>query len=99
MGGSGMVGANLVPRLLREGFETAILVRPGSNLIRLGESQDSVRKIVGDVTSASSVHAAFTQVEPDVVFHLASTPFNPPTTSAEQHVSVNVTGTVNLLEV
>ena len=38
------------------------------------------------------------QANPEVVFHLASTPFNPPTISSQTHLETIVQGTMNLVE-
>lgn len=97
-GGTGMIGAALTRRLLAEGDEVTLLVRPSSNRLRLLDLEASVRWAAGDIRDAASVQSAVQSARPEVVYHLASTPFNPPTISAQTHLDTIVTGTLNLLE-
>ncbi|WP_216897192.1 NAD-dependent epimerase/dehydratase family protein [Nocardia alni] len=69
-GASGFLGGALVRRLVREGDEVAILVRPSSDLSDLREVIDRVRVITGDLGDESSLERAATGV--DVVFHSAA---------------------------
>jgi nucleoside-diphosphate-sugar epimerase len=60
--------------------------------------QNQIRILFADITDAKAVRDALFQVKPETVFHLASTPFNPGTFSAEVHFQVNVLGTLHVLE-
>jgi len=93
-----MIGAALTRRLLAEGDDVTLLVRPSSNRLRLQDVETSVRWASGDIRDAASVQSAVQSARPEVIYHLASTPFNPPTISAQTHLETIVTGTVNLLE-
>lgn len=98
-GATGMVGANLVHRLVREGATPTVLTRPGSVLDRLAPVADRIRLVAGDLTLADSVAACVRKVRPDVVFHLATTPFSPPgAVPPEAHFAVNALGTQLLLQ-
>ncbi len=97
-GGTGMIGANLIHRLVADGYSVAALARPTASLLRLQRVQSQITIHPGDLTDAQGVKDVVAKVVPDVVFHLASTPFNPPTIPTEDHLQVNVHGIVNLLE-
>jgi len=95
-GGTGHVGACLCRRLLTGGDRVAVLSRPGADRSRLS-GVDGIAILNGSLTEARSVAAAVDAAAPDVVFHLAGTPFNPPTHSLADHVQVNVNGAANLV--
>lgn len=97
-GGAGMIGANLVRRLIAHGCRPGLLVRASSSRLRLAGIEGAVDIVEADLTDASAVSEAVRAVRPDVVFHLASTFFNPPTLSAETHLRANALGTLALLE-
>jgi nucleoside-diphosphate-sugar epimerase len=97
-GGTGMVGANLVYRLVKDGHQVFVLTRPSSNRFRFQALEEQVQILFADITDATAVHNIMFQVKPEIVFHVASTPFNPDTFSAEAHFRVNVLGTLHLLE-
>ena len=97
-GGTGMIGANLSRRLLAEGYRVCLLVRTGANLIRLQGLGERLELVEADLTDAPAVKAALDKTRPQIVFHLASTRFNPPTIRPEEHFKVNVLGTLHLLE-
>jgi len=97
-GGAGMVGAALAGRLVRDGHEVWLLLREGSNRIRLQALEGRVRVVHGDVRDSVSVQAAVERSDPGVVYHLASTPFNPPIASHRAHIETIVMGMLNVLE-
>lgn len=93
-----MIGANLAHRLVGDGFHVCLLTRPGSNRIRLQSIEPYLQVLEADITDRAAVRTAVRQAEPEIVFHLASTSFNPPTSCAETHFQVNVLGTLHLAE-
>lgn len=97
-GGAGFIGAALVRRLVAEGDEVTLLVRDGSNRSRLQGLEERIHYCRGDVRDEASVKTAVRQARPDAAFHLASTPFNPPTISSQTHLDTIVKGTMNLVE-
>ncbi len=97
-GGTGMIGAALVRRLVGEGREVFVLARPSANRLRLQSIEAQVTWLAGDIRDAESVRRAVRQAAPAVVYHLASTPFNPPTITAATHLETIVSGTANLLD-
>ncbi|HEX7814978.1 NAD(P)-dependent oxidoreductase [Dyella sp.] len=86
-GGTGLVGARLLPRLVAAGFDCRALVRPGK-FVPAG-----VTAVEGDILDPSSLKAAMQGVE--TIVHLAAVLR---TQEAEQIWKVNVDGTRNLIE-
>ena len=98
-GATGMVGANLVRRLVAEGHEVSVLVRPTSHPQRLEGLEDRLRVLVGDLVDAEAVSRIVRAEHPDVVFHLASTIWGRvPEGQSAAHVGVNILGTCHLLD-
>ena len=67
-GGGGIVGANLVRELLRDGWEVRALVRPGRTYRALAGL--AVDVVAGDVLNPASLRTAAAEV--DVIFHAAA---------------------------
>lgn len=97
-GGAGFIGSALVRRLITDGDNVTLLSREGSNRIRLQGLEERIGWCAGDIRDAGAVTAAVRGTNPDVVFHLAGTPFNPPTISSQTHLETIVQGTMNLVE-
>src|SRR5262249_23428316 len=97
-GGTGMLGANLIRRLLADRCHVSLLTRPGSNRTRLQNVDQYLEFRDVDARDEDAVRRPVPRAAPAIVFHLASTPFNPPTFSPEQHFRVNGLGTLHLLE-
>jgi dolichol-phosphate mannosyltransferase len=95
-GGAGFVGASLARRLLEDGEDVAILVRPGSSLWRL--EGVAVRRHEADLRDAATVAAALAAARPEWIFHLASHGSHAWETDARSILESNVVGTLNLLE-
>jgi nucleoside-diphosphate-sugar epimerase len=95
-GAAGMIGANLVRRLLEDGASVWAMVRPGGDRSRL-EDLPALRLVEADVRDAEAVRAAVDAAQPAVVFHLASTLWARGATPST-HVAVNIGGTSNVLE-
>ncbi len=94
-GAGGFIGRHLVDRLLRDGAAVRVLVRDGG---RRGDWPSSVEVAVGDVRDTHAMKIAAAGVE--AVFHLASN-VHSMTEVVEDHMahhSVNVEGTLNVLE-
>lgn len=96
-GGSGMIGAHLARRLVAGGHRVAVLARRAETPPRLADLAGRLEILAADLTDRAAVRAAVARAAPEAVFHLASTPFNPPPTST-RHLDVNVLGTDHLLD-
>lgn len=92
-GAAGLVGGNLVRRLVGQGFEVGALLIPGSNTAAFDDLP--VHKLSGDVLDPQSMDQATKGA--DYVFHLAAMVtmwrYN-----AGRVRDVNVTGTINVIE-
>lgn len=94
-----MIGASLIPRLLAEGHDVTVLSRPGSaNRERLDPVARDITIAEVELTDPRGVRRIVQETAPEVVFHMATTPFNPPDIAAQEHMTVNVAGTANVLE-
>jgi UDP-glucose 4-epimerase len=88
-GSSGFIGSNLVKRLSKEGYEVAGFSR--------SPSKAGIPFIVGDVRDTEAVKKACKDV--DLIFHMATQKFVPqPLKDSMNHASVNILGTLNLLQ-
>lgn len=97
-GGTGMIGANLVRRLIAMGTRPYVLVRDPARCHRLDAMRGCVEFLQGDIADAQSVNRAMHAAQPSLVFHLASSYFNPPTLSAADHMTINALGMLHLCD-
>ena len=70
-GATGFVGSHLIRRLIKEGWETHIITRPSSNLTQLEYVRSKIIVHQHDGTTNSMINIV-KEVEPNIVFHLAS---------------------------
>ncbi len=98
-GGTGFIGANLVRRLLADGFEVHIIARPESDLWRLSGVADRVTLHRVNLLDGAGVVGVLQAVKPATLFHLAMPGGHPATFGARvQATQVAVVGTLHLLE-
>ena len=97
-GGSGFIGANLVSRLLSEGHETHLLVRPAHETWRLQELADALHIHTVDLDDREGVSRAVAEAKPDWVFHLAAYGAYSSQTGFERMVATNLLGCAALLD-
>ncbi|MFN7925455.1 MAG: NAD-dependent epimerase/dehydratase family protein [Bryobacteraceae bacterium] len=90
-GGSGFIGSALVRRLAGEGHGVTLLVSPWFDESRLAD-------LAGAYRVFRDPDAAVAFADPDVIYHLASTPFHPASRRAHEHYDAIVTRTVALLD-
>jgi CDP-glucose 4,6-dehydratase len=101
-GHTGFKGTWLVRTLLLAGAEvTGYSLDPPTNpsLFALTETEKDINSIVGDVRDGEHLQKVFADYQPEIVIHLAAQPivresYQDPVTT----YSINVMGTVNLLE-
>jgi len=96
-GGTGFVGANLARRLLRDGHELHLLVRPNCQPWRLEEIRADLRLHELHLHDAEAVARALSEIRPDWVFHLAVHGAYSWQTDWEQMVRTNIHGTMSLV--
>ena len=94
-GGTGRIGANLVPRLLEAGHSIRSFVYPGdASRARKLDAYAGVDTIFGDLRNPADVGEAVAGV--DAIYHLAAA-FGGPFDNRD-YLHINALGTLNLLE-
>lgn len=95
-GGTGFVGANLSRRLLRDGHEVHLLVRPGYADWRIRDIAADVAIHVLNLDVASDIEALLLKLSPNWVFHLAAHGAYSFQSDVPEMVRTNYLCTVNL---
>jgi nucleoside-diphosphate-sugar epimerase len=97
-GATGFVGANLARRLLAEGREVHLLVRPQYTAWRIREIERDVRLHVVDLEDTDSLARVVGSIRAESIFHLAA--YGAYASQADIHrmVATNITGTINLVQ-
>ena len=96
-GATGFVGANLARRLLGEGHEVHLLVRPNYTAWRIEEIRQDVRLHELRLHEADAVTRVVSEIRPEWIFHLAAHGAYSWQTDLEQMVLTNIRGTINLV--
>jgi nucleoside-diphosphate-sugar epimerase len=97
-GASGFVGANLVRRLLKDGHETHLLLRPSHQSWRIEEIAGDVQAHEADIADVDGVRRVITTVKPHWVFHLAAFGAYPNQTGFERMLATNIKGCAALVD-
>ncbi|HEY9777989.1 MAG TPA: NAD(P)-dependent oxidoreductase [Planktothrix sp.] len=97
-GANGFIGANLTRRMLQEGMDVHLIVRPGYSDWRLRDITANAAVHELHLHDADSVRACVREARPQWVFHLAAHGAYSWQTDAEQMLKTNLLGTVNLSE-
>lgn len=97
-GGTGFIGTNLARRLLKEGHDLHLLVRPNYKPWRLEEIKNDVHLHVVDLANTVGLNSVVEQIRPDWIFHLAVYGAYPFQSDVRQMVQTNIIGTINLIE-
>ena len=96
-GATGFIGSCLARRLISEGIETHIFVRPSSNLWRIEDLADKLHSHACDLLDEPSVLGLVKEIEPDVVYHMATNGAYSWQDDADSIIRTNFYGTWNLL--
>ena len=97
-GGTGFIGSSIARRLLRDGHEVHLLVRPGYSCWRIEAIRSDVVLHELDMTDLDSLTRSIGQIRPDWVFHMATHGAYSWQTDLTKTVSTNAVGTFNLVE-
>jgi len=96
-GANGFVGANLARRLLREGHEVHLLLRPGCDRWRVDDLRNDVTIHEVDLRDDLQVSRAIEAIRPEIIFHLAAYGAYASQTDVPRMIQTNIIGTANLL--
>ena len=69
-GATGFLGSHLVERLVDDGADVAVLVRPTTDPWRISRCLEQITPIPGDLTKLDECSGEIARFAPDVVFHL-----------------------------
>jgi UDP-glucose 4-epimerase len=97
-GAAGFIGACLARRLLREGHEVTLLVRPFSDTWRIDPLREHCRVLEADLADPDAIGRVTPGLEPDWVFNLAAHGAYSWQTDMPRMMAVNLGGTFNLLQ-
>ena len=97
-GGTGFVGANLARRLLRDGHEVHLLVRPDHHSWRIDSIKPDLRLHTASITDTEALTRAVRAARPDWVFHLAAYGAYPNQQDTKRMFDTNVLGTTRLID-
>ena len=97
-GGTGFVGSNLARFFLSKGFEVATTVRESSNLWRIAEISDRIRKFKIDLNDSGMVLNLLETVQPSVIIHTAAYGGYHFESNFNSIINTNFNATVNLVE-
>ena len=95
-GACGFIGAVLARRLVEDGHDVHLLVKPGTDAWRL-EGLEASRHSV-DLADREALRETLRDTRPDWIFHLAAHGAYPSQTEWQRMVAVNVVGTMNLVD-
>lgn len=97
-GATGFIGANLVRRLLKEGFEVHITTRKSSNKWRIDDVLSDVVDHELDLSDAEAVKNLISRMKPDIIFNLAIYGGYPAQSDTQKIIETNFIGAVNLID-
>lgn len=97
-GATGFIGACLARRLVAQGHEVHLLVRPEHQMWRIAEIRDDVRLHEVSLEDSDRVTAAVHSIRPRWVFHLAAYGAYSWQADLARMLQTNVLGTMNLLQ-
>lgn len=97
---NGFAGSHLADLLVKEGkYEVYGLIKTNARLNFIKDILAKITLVDGDVTDAFSMKKVLTQINPDMIYHLAALSWvGPSWDMPAAYMTVNAIGTINLLE-
>lgn len=97
-GSTGFVGANLVRRLINEGYEVHILTRKNSDTWRIKDILPQLTNHTGDLTNFERLKKIAEDVNPELILHLATASvFGGKHLPDKNVIAANFSGTLNMI--
>ncbi len=96
-GGAGFIGANLVRRLLSEGYATHVFERPETGLWRIKDITNDVVVHYGDIGDYAWAKLELAAIKPDVIIHCAQYGGYPFQKDVDVVFGVNTLAAINFL--
>ncbi len=97
-GGTGTLGINLVKKLSKTKHKIFLIYRSKKKLVPLSNIDKKIHFIKLDLSNKILLKKVIHKIKPNIIFHLASSFFNPPTLNFDQHLDYNFFNTFNLLQ-
>jgi len=97
-GATGFVGAKLARRVLKDGYQVHLIVRPGHTTWRIESLRKDARLYETDLEDREALAKVVHAIRPDWVFHLAAYGAYSWETDFERMIRVNLGGTANLID-
>jgi len=97
-GASGHVGSFLTRLLLERGHEVLAVVRPTSDLWRIGDVLDRVSLAYAELEEADGLVPQLCEFRPDVTFHLAWMGVTADHRNSEAQITTNLLGTLKFFQ-
>jgi nucleoside-diphosphate-sugar epimerase len=97
-GATGFVGANLARRVLQDGHEVHLFIRPQHPSWRIDEIRSHTQLHAVDLVDRQTVDAAMRKIKPEWVFHLATHGAYSWQNDLGEIVRTNILGTMHLAE-
>lgn len=97
-GGTGFVGANLTRRLLQQGHEIHLLVRPHYKSWRIKDIKPDLRLHSVNLEDEELLTRRIDRIKPERIFHLAVHGAYSYQNNLKEIINTNIIGTVNLLQ-
>ena len=96
-GGTGMIGINLIEKLVAIGIRPNVIFRDKKKLSPFSSIKKKINFIELDLFDKSKIDKVVKKIKPKTIFHLASSYFNPPDLKLNDHINSNFLITLNLL--
>jgi UDP-glucose 4-epimerase len=97
-GATGFVGSNLTRRLLLEGHDVHVLLRPQHNDWRIRSIKNEINVHIVDLDDIDAVNITISEIRPEWIFHLAAYGAYPSQTNFQRMVETNLTSSANLVD-
>jgi len=97
-GAGGFVGSHLLRRLLAEGHDVAIIIKPTSDLWRIQDVLSGVKVYYADLSETDKLCGAVKEIQPDLIFHFANAGvYGGVSLPDKEVVETNLIGFMNLI--